>query len=259
MNLAQITTGLSYPPEVKDFIREKIKDKIPPDLMITIAQRAHGKDYANAVADAYAKRSSAIAGAYFESQRLFRRRLKELGVEPTQIRNKQQHMQAAIEALLEHIAQGKKPSASRAAKRPGLDASQAKKLAYNVPVKKEWIQEVLARRPNSPLVLRLTQDAGMKGVVINSHSSLARLAGALSNVNRSLAQRVADLEAAVMQLTGDALSQREGGNSRGHWHPQALQLRSEGKTVNQIARLLGRSNGAVKQVLSRHTDKQSRH
>jgi hypothetical protein len=80
----------------------------------------------------------------------------------------------------------------------------------------------------------------------------------LTNVHRSLAERVQQLEAAVIVLAGEQQRQRvllavqgTAGNSRGAWHAQALSLREQGKTGNQIARLLGKSLNAVEKVLSR--------
>lgn len=257
MTLAQMTSGLSHPPAVQNFINEKRKNKLTPELTIEVARRQYGADYADSVAKALANPSRAIAHAHVESKRQLRQRLKELGFEPTPLPNRKQLVREAIDALLNQLGEGRKPSASRSARRPKLSERQAKKLAYNVPVKKDLVQEVLARRTDSPFVQRVLKDAGMKNLVISSHTSLAKLAGVLSNANRSLAQRAENLEAAVARLTGEVQSLREGGNSRGHWHAQALQLREMDYTMNQIANFLGRSPGAVKQVLARHAKSKS--
>jgi hypothetical protein len=238
--------------QVAAFIRERRVHNTHKDLAIEIAKRLHGVEFAKAVADTYAKSSRGVASARFEAQRLFRQRLKEQGIELIRIPEKSRHVQAAVQALIGHVDEGKKPSALRAAQRPDLSEKQSKKLAYGTSVKRELVQAAVDVRSDSPFVQKMLDDAGMTDIIVNGHVSLSKLAGVLSNANRSLAQRVQHLEAAVIFLAGEVQAQRNGGNSRGHWHPQALQLREQGKSMNQIARMLGRSTGAVKQLLSRN-------
>ena len=240
--------------QVAAFIRERHRNKIPKELAITIAERQHGAEFAQQVAASYAKASRGVAKAHFEAQRLFRRRLKEQGIEPIRIPGKDPHMQAAVQALIGHLDEGRKPSARRAAARPGLNQQQSTKLAYSVSVEKGLVQAAVDVRSDSPFVQRMIGDVGMTDLVVSGHVNLSKLAGVLNNVHRSLAQRVHDLETAVILLAGEVENCRDGGNSRGHWHPRALELRKQGMSANQIARLLVKSTGAVKKVLTRNAE-----
>lgn len=137
-------------------------------------------------------------------------------------------MQAAVQALIGYLDEGRKPSARRAAVRPGLNEQQSNKLAYSVPVKRELVRAAVDVRSDSLFVQQMRGDAGMTDLVVDDHVKLSKLAGVLSNAHRSLAQRVQDLEVAVIFLAGEVQNCRDGGNSRGHWHPRALELRKQG-------------------------------
>lgn len=174
----------------------------------------------------------------------------DAGIEPIRIPQKKEHMTGAVQTLIQHVDQGRKPSALAAARRPGLDEAQSKKLAYNSRVEETVVRSAVDRSRGSPFVEGLLKDVGLTDVVIDGHVSLAKLAQHITSANRSLAQRVSHLEAVMTVLLVNE-AQRAGGNSRGEWHVAALALRNQGKTVNQIARQLGKTTGAVKKALTR--------
>lgn len=236
---------------VAAFINERRKYQTPKDAAIAYARRNHGLKFADAVAASYDSSSGSGRKAYFASQRLYRQLLREAGVEPIRIPNRDAHMKTAIHALIGHVDDGRKPSALNAATQPGLDDRQTKKLAYNVRLKRDLVQEVVDLRPDSPFVQGMLVDAGMTGIVVSGHVNLAKLASVLTQAHQSLSDRVQRLEAAVILLAGEIQSERVGGNSRGGWHAQALALKEQGKTMNQIARLLGKRPETVKKALSR--------
>ncbi len=238
-------------PDVPTYIRARMKIGTPKDATIAFARAEYGNAFAEQVAASYGKVPSGIRIAHMEAQKLFRKRLKELGVQTIRIPERERHMQDAVQELISHVDDGKRPSARLAAARPGLDARQSKKLAYNVPVKQTAVQAAVDLRPESPFVQKLLRDAGMTDIVVDGHVKLSRLAAVLGKAHRSMEERVQQLEAAVILLAGEAQINRDGGNARGHWHAQALALREQGKTLNQTARLLCKSNGAVKKVWSR--------
>ena len=250
------------PMSAEDFIGSKLRINVHPANIVALA-RGYSDEFAEAVSAALeknspSKRPQSMRQVVAETQTFRKKRMKQMGVEPVRIPNKEQRMQEAISALVGHVDEGRKPSALNAASQPGLDRQQSKKLAYGVPVKRDAVQAVVDLSLDSPFVHRLLGDAGMTGLVVNGHVSLSKLAGVLTNVHRSLAERVQQLEAAVIVLAGEQQRQREvlaahgnTGNSRGAWHARALALREQGKTGNQIARLLGKSTNAVEKVLSR--------
>lgn len=250
-----------YTPSSAEFVKVSLKHGRTPAATVSIGRMQYGDAFARAVEFELVKpRSPAntLRSVHAKAQRYLRHELKEAGIEPVRILQKEQHMQAAIQTLITHVDTGKKPSALSAATQSGLDKRQSKKLAYGSTVKRETVEAAVDLRPDSPFVQKLLLDAGMTGLVVNGHVSLSKLAGVLTNVHRSLAERVEQLEAAVIMLAGEQQRQREllaaqgiTGNSRGAWHAQARALRGQGKTGNQIARLLGKSPNAVEKVLSR--------
>lgn len=236
---------------VSAFIKERRKYQTPKDVAVRVARRDHGEVFAQAVEAAFDSSGGGGRKAYLESQRVYRKLLKEAGVQPISIPNKEGHMKTAIHALLAHVDDGRKPSALKAARQPGLDDRQTKKLAYKIPLKRDLVREVVDLRADSPFVQGMLADAGMTGIVVSGHVNLAKLADILTQAHQSLSDRVQRLEAAVILLAGEIQAERVGGNSRGDWHPRALALKEQGKSMNQIARLLGKPPGTIKKVLSR--------
>jgi hypothetical protein len=233
------------------FIKERRRHQCPKDAAIAYARRSQGQAFADAVAASYESSSGNGRKAYLAAQRYYRQLMLEAGVKPVRIPNKDAHMKTAVRALISHVDEGQKPSALKAATQLGLDARQTKKLAYNTPLKRDLVQEVVDLRPDSPFVQGLLTDAGMTGIVVAGHVNLSKLANVLTQANQSLSDRVQRLEAAVILLAGEIQAERVGGNSRGNWHAQALALRQQNKTMNQIAHLLGKRPETVKKVLSR--------
>ncbi len=237
--------------EVATFITARRKYQTPKPLAVSIARQTYGQEFAQAVEASYDSASGGSRKAYLESQRVYRTLLREAGVQPIRIPNKEAHMKTAIHALLTHVDDGRKPSALKAAKQPGLDDRQSKKLAYKIPLKRDLVREVVDLRLDSSFVQGVLAEAGMTGIVVSGHVNLAKLADVLTQAQQSLSDRVQRLEAAVILLAGEIQSERVSGNSRGNWHTQALALKDQGKTMNQIARLLGKQPGTVKKALSR--------
>src|ERR1700761_2616154 len=215
---------------IATFIKERRRYQTPKDVAITYARRNYGPEFADAVAASYDSASGSTRKAYLASQKLYRQLLREAGVQPVRIPNKDAHMKTAICELIGHVDEGRKPSALKAAKQPGLDERQSKKLAYNTPLKRGLVQEVVDLQPDSPFVQGMLADAGMTGIVVSGHVNLAKLASVLTQAHQSLGDRVQRLEAAVILLAGEIQSERIGGNSRGTWHARALALKERGKT-----------------------------
>jgi hypothetical protein len=248
------TTGTT----VERFIASSVRTGRTPETTIRMARNQHGEQFAKEVETAIAK------GAFRPTVRSVHGKLKKIrtelfelaGIKPINIPRKGVRLQAAIQALVARVDEGKKPSALAAATQPGLDEKQIKRLAYRTPIKVETVQSAVNLEPESRFVQRLLGDVGLTGLVVDGHVNLSKLARVLSNANRSLAERVQHREAVVIRLKGEQEAQREklagiGGNSRGSWHAQAIALREQGKTGNQIARLLGKTPNAVEKVLSR--------
>jgi hypothetical protein len=167
-------------------------------------------------------------------------------------------MQAAIQTLVDHVDHGAKPSARAAATQSGLDRRQSKKLAYATQIKRETVRAAVDLRLDSPFIQALLEEQGWHEVVVAGHVSLSKLASTLLGASKSLAERVARLEAVNILILAEQQAQRDkliaagiGGNSAGEWHPQALAMLSQGMKLAQVARKLGKSPEAVRKLRDR--------
>jgi len=244
---------------VEGFIRSSIKVNRTPESAIWFA-RQFGDEFAAQVEAAIAKGAYRLSpGAVFARIAKVRRQmLADADIKPVTIRNKGEHLATAIRAMFKDLDVGRKPSALTAAKQPELNEQQIKKLAYRTPIKGESVQTAVDLQSGSTFVQGVLQDAGLTGIVVNNHSSLSRLASVLADVHRSLCSRAEQFAAAVIVDSSDRADMHGRletagvrSNSRGTWHIAALELKLQGRTANQIARLLDKPLNAVEKVLKR--------
>lgn len=160
-------------------------------------------------------------------------------------------MKAAVNALLKHPDERKKPSARRAARQAGLEGELADKLAYHVPVEGETVNAGICLLRQAPFVSQLRQDEGWLRQVTGKHASLASLAKTLENARRSLFGRAAAPPNRRAQLAAHPQAPvARNGNRRGAWHADAWELEDLGHRIPDIAAKLGRSTNAVQKALS---------
>lgn len=162
-----------------------------------------------------------------EGRMLVREQMRRAGIKPVRIRKQGEKLRSAVVALLRHLDEGKRPSATRAAWEVGMTGAAGKKLAYRVPIKREDVDAGLCLIHRHVFVRRLRQDAGLSAIVITGHASLAKLAKTLAGAHLSLAGRAGSTAKAGQP------------KARGWWHAKARSMRVRGKTGNQIARTLG--------------------
>lgn len=249
---------------IEAYIKASIKHGRTQQSTIAFA-KFESEDFGQAVAAAFLKGvpKPTLGRIHVEIQKIRREKLEEAGIEPVRITERDVRMQNAIETLIRRIGDGRPLSAFAAASESGLDRRQSSKLAYRIPVMRGTVKAGIDRQRDSLFVQRLFKDDGMTDLVVNTHASLSKLASTLTNVQRSLVGHANQLEAVGMQFaaeqrgrTADLSPSTKAGNSRGAWHAQAVELWRQGRTGNQIARLLGRSLNAVEKALRRKRPEQ---
>jgi hypothetical protein len=243
---------------IPEFIRLSKKAERTPEDAIRMAHMQYGDAFGVQVKEAIAKGAyrPSSKSVFAEVEKYRKQRFREAGIKALVIRDKERHIQGAIHALIVDLDSGRRPSALSAAEQPELNDEQTSKLAYRTAIKSESVRAAVDLQSGSTFVQGVLQDAGLTGIVVSDHRSLSKLARVLANVHLSLCRRAEDLAAAVAVDSSDLAVKRErlqaagmGSNKRGAWHIQALTLREQGLTVNQIARLVGKTVNAVEKVI----------